>query len=447
MYVCLKCTSEIGPSYHSSEGSAECDECLRYTYMKGGKCVDKPEGVKIDEVGTTLESMRLDQGYFRFSSKSTEVYPCHHYSNCKGGKIPANSTTSLCREGSSGPLCSICEKEYYMSEYYGCLECTSGNAWLGPIVCVVVLLVCGAVVFVYRKKLKALYERHQDRAKEYSHRATMSLVTMQILVILNTTHKSVGGKEMPSPYTDFLALTGFATLDVVSLVPFDCMYEKSFDHADALLLESLVPLFMLGLAMLYASARKLRSKAGKGRKVLSAWLSMIFLVLPVISRRVCQSFKCDTFNVDESTEVRYLTADSGIDCSSSRYDGMFMFACLMVLLYPFGCPLLLFLLLFKYRRNLNPAGKDEDDVIKERKEDAILAQDPVTSFSMLYRPRFWGFEIYNMIRRLLLTCAVLQCEDLAQACLNPTRSTRSTESYTQRTQHTQQITLPAPYIT
>ena len=50
-----------------------------------------------------------------------------------------------------------------------------------------------------------------------------------------------------------------------------------------------------------------------------------------------------------------------------------------------------------------------------------------------------------MIRRLLLTCAVLQCEDLAQACLNPTRSTRSTESYTQRTQHTQQITLPALY--
>ena len=67
-----------------------------------------------------------------------------------------------------------------MSEYYGCLECTSGNAWLGPIVCVVVLLVCGAVVFVYRKKLKALYERHEDRAKEYSHRATMSLVTMQV---------------------------------------------------------------------------------------------------------------------------------------------------------------------------------------------------------------------------------------------------------------------------
>ena len=45
----------------------------------------------------------------------------------------------------------------------------------------------------------------------------------QILIILNTTHKSVGGKEVPSPYLDFLALTGFTTLDVVSLVPFDCM--------------------------------------------------------------------------------------------------------------------------------------------------------------------------------------------------------------------------------
>ena len=57
MYVCLKCTSERGPSYHSSSGSAECDECLRYTYMEGGECVDKPEGVKTDEDGTVSRGL------------------------------------------------------------------------------------------------------------------------------------------------------------------------------------------------------------------------------------------------------------------------------------------------------------------------------------------------------------------------------------------------------
>ena len=158
--MCLKCTSDRGPSYHSSSGSAECDECLRNTYMEGGECVDKPEGVKTDEDGTvsrglyglvrlrtvrvarnrlplqihtdgstslytdpppplpssttplppagskTLESMELEKGYFRFTSKSTEVYSCRHDSNCLGGSLTTNRT--LCREGSGGALCSIC---------------------------------------------------------------------------------------------------------------------------------------------------------------------------------------------------------------------------------------------------------------------------------------------------------------------------------------------------
>ena len=84
--------------------------------------------------------------------------------------------------------------------------------------------------------------------------------------------------------------------------------------------------------------------------------------------------------------MRYLSADSGIDCSSARYNGMVVFACCMVIIYPLGCPLLLFMMLFKYRALLNPANMDEHEVIAARKEDPVLAQEPLTGFSMLYRP-------------------------------------------------------------
>ena len=51
--TCLKCTSEIGPSYDSSPGSAECDKCLRDSYRIGEKCAAKPAGVIVgDESGT-----------------------------------------------------------------------------------------------------------------------------------------------------------------------------------------------------------------------------------------------------------------------------------------------------------------------------------------------------------------------------------------------------------
>ena len=86
-------------------------------------------------------------------------------------------------------------------------------------------------------------------------------------------------------------------------------YENTFDHFDALLLESLVPLVLLVAAQVYTtSVNKLHSTASISRKVLSAWMTMIFLVLPVISRRVCQSFRCDEFQVGNDY-VHYLSAD------------------------------------------------------------------------------------------------------------------------------------------
>ena len=63
------------------EGSAECDRCIAEMYWDGDSCVEKPEGVVVDESGTTLEKMKLERGYFRFSAMSTEVYQCHHYWN------------------------------------------------------------------------------------------------------------------------------------------------------------------------------------------------------------------------------------------------------------------------------------------------------------------------------------------------------------------------------
>ena len=93
---------------------------------------------------------------------------------------------------------------------------------------------------------------------------------------------------------------------------------------------------------------------------------MLFLVLPVISRRVCQSFRCDEYESDNDY-VYYLNADSGLDCQTGRYRGMVVFAGIMTFIYPLGCPLLLFVMLFKYRGNLNPPGKDEHEVIEERK--------------------------------------------------------------------------------
>ena len=103
---------------------------------------------------------------------------------------------------------------------------------------------------------------------------------------------------MPAPYVNFLGAFSFMTLDMVQFVPFECMYTKSsFDHLDALFFESLVPLALLVAAQLIASAQTLRKykQGNKQANVLSLWLTMIFLILPVVSRRVFQSFRCSEY--------------------------------------------------------------------------------------------------------------------------------------------------------
>ena len=73
---CLKCSTEIGTKYTSPGGSASCTSCLADAYMLEGECKLKPKGVVTKEDGTTLETLELEEGWFRFSEFSTEIYPC-----------------------------------------------------------------------------------------------------------------------------------------------------------------------------------------------------------------------------------------------------------------------------------------------------------------------------------------------------------------------------------
>ena len=81
MISCLKCSSEVdygyGPQYASPVGSATCSECVKDSYMAdNGECKPKPEGVVANEKGTTLETLEVKAGWFRFDALASAVYPC-----------------------------------------------------------------------------------------------------------------------------------------------------------------------------------------------------------------------------------------------------------------------------------------------------------------------------------------------------------------------------------
>jgi hypothetical protein len=139
--------------YTSEAGSAECGLCIEENYISGsGECVACPEGAICVE-GTTVASMVLEEGHYRFGPATASVHECLYAGNCKGwwtNPLNARSSTlrlstnldnppqltprsptthrqipttggainasaqEQCVEGSVGPLCSLCQTGWYL---------------------------------------------------------------------------------------------------------------------------------------------------------------------------------------------------------------------------------------------------------------------------------------------------------------------------------------------
>mmetsp|Transcript_107668 Transcript_107668/g.313232 ORF Transcript_107668/g.313232 Transcript_107668/m.313232 type:complete len:204 (-) Transcript_107668:896-1507(-) len=158
------------------------------------------------------------------------------------------------------------------------------------------------------------------------------------------------------------------------------------------------------------------------------FMTLLFYVLPIIARKICQSFRCTSYDMGDEDPLSLLIADVSIDCQTDEYWAMFFFACLMVLVYPIGTPMCLLFMLFKHRKRLNPPMPDDlnevelhlhmKKVAEDRREDEVLKADPISVFAFMYKPWFWGFEVYDMAKRLMLTCGVVVlCRTLAQTIL------------------------------
>ena len=137
-------------------------------------------------------------------------------------------------------------------------------------------------------------------------------------------------------------------------------------------------------------------------------MQVLLFSYPAISRTICQSFRCSSFEDGTDEGALFLTADMSIGCKGDTYSGMTAYASLCVLIYSVGIPLFLWLKLFKWRRELNPPGyEDEDRAIKARMRNKKMLADPLVSFAIRLRPHQWWYEVYTLAKRFALTSLVL----------------------------------------
>lgn len=106
----------------------------------------------------------------------------------------------------------------------------------------------------------------------------------------------------------------------------------------------------------------------------------------------------------------YMTADYQVPCDSDKYRFGFIWACIMIFVYPVGCPAYYFYLLYDVRHDL--LSRDEDIPVEKVDEGQQVSaavrmkQHKLLSLRFLYEsyhPRYWWWEIAETSQRLLLT--------------------------------------------
>ena len=165
-----------------------------------------------------------------------------------------------------------------------------------------------------------------------------------------------------------------------------------------------------GLAFVFAKATRCRKKY-TSESLRTQCTTLLFLVAFTmytgVTTRLFRLFKCQRVQ-----GTWYLTSDYTVDCDSNKYRSHTLIAYICMGGFVVGLPLIEFLLLWKNRNNLFKEGCA--DPVLQRKLEKELG-----SIYAQYKPNAYLFDILDLLRRLLLTGALILMgeESVAQVFL------------------------------
>jgi hypothetical protein len=218
--------------------------------------------------------------YYRFTPLSSRIYACPARSakNCKGG---TNAGELSCIDGAFGPLCELCREKYYLEmATNSCERCADAAKGATVITIFVILglmlLVVAFLKLVVASNYKALstfYVKHKRRITYIGIKGTAFIVTMQVIILMNTSHEDLDGRPLPLIYRNFLTFMSFLAMDVLKIIPAACIFGR-INHLRRLLVWTLVPTwFILTVALVMCSTKK-----PERRKAVSVLCENSFLV-------------------------------------------------------------------------------------------------------------------------------------------------------------------------
>ena len=372
------------------------------------------DGVATDVPGMSVDTLTLENGFWRTNALSTEVLQCLKADHCKGG----SDTAAQCADGYTGPLCAVCDAGYAAvgsGETLSCDECTgSATASLAAGITFIVLISASAIIFHFKRDdleirfketfiwvgLKTVFRKLQKHGPIIKATFAYFQVAGSLAFVF--------GMRFPPIYTELMSLLGgIFSLDFITFMPVGCITSTNFYNR--LLFYTLTPIFIaVTLGVCYKYARTVQRK----NKIFEVFLAMTFVILPSVSVEIFSTFACHKFDSDYGN---YLKVDFSLNCDSSDHKFFKVYAGLMIIIYPIGVPLMYFYLLWSKRDMIDPGqerneGKmDEEEALqaalkcREENEEADPTLKSLSFLYAAYEPKYWWFEVFETIRKLALT--------------------------------------------
>ena len=236
--------------------------------------------------------------------------------------------------------------------------------------------------------------------------------------------------KYPTSLSNILDKLSIFDFDIGSYAAQSCLFPSHF--YDNLLIITLGPLF-LGAILLVIFGCTYSSKSTFWRsiseEVFKLFLLGTYLIMPGATKKIMTTFSCDYAVETDDPHNKYygafLSDDQSIQCYSwdgiidSKYRFFFWYSVGMIFVYPLGITGFYGILVYLNRHTIDP-GQDELSYMLNSEERGLKAaleirdKGPHTSkHKMLaflyeaYEPKVWWFEVFECVRRLLLTAGVM----------------------------------------
>ena len=321
----------------------ECSECSRGTATGLEDCWTCPEpGTECTEPGVQLSTLKMAEGWFRFTEKSTQVYECPGGENTCAGGIGVGD--ALCKPGAYGPLCSLCKSQGVVagsrdedgslnaSEYrfyldYENLECQKcqkedmDNAMSITLVLVLVLsvvplLLVGTCIVVHKKAFNAKMmmfadwmARNEDSIRKLQGEGNVVFICIQTIVLLRANHINAGGSAMNSVFEHYIDWFEPLALNLESAFPILACFWRPREYLEYLH----GVLFAAVVVVLSAWVYAIKTGDPNHFTHLRNGVTLVQFFSPAIARIFFGVFRCRVWyegtNPESFGEFRYQSTD------------------------------------------------------------------------------------------------------------------------------------------